>query len=124
MERITNVSVAALTARLVTQMTEDGFSPSATENVISLAAQLSDFMELRAVVTYDERAGKAFLEDRSRHVAKSLFSIFPRIVCAAHFQPCRAVFDLEMHPVFLEPDALFGKKSAVKPAHFVILNKL
>ena len=41
------------------------------ENVISLAAQLSDFMEVRAVVTYDERAGEAFLEDRSRHVPKT-----------------------------------------------------
>ena len=76
MERIDNASVAALTARLVKRMTEDGYSPSATENVISLAAQLSDFMEVRAVVTYDERAGEAFLEDRSRHVPKSLFSIF------------------------------------------------
>ena len=71
MERIANASVAALTARLVTQMTEDGYSPSATENVISLAAQLSDFMEVRAVVTYDEQAGEAFLEDRSHHVAKT-----------------------------------------------------
>ena len=41
------------------------------ENVISLAAQLSDFMEVRAVVTYDERAGEAFLEERSRHVPKT-----------------------------------------------------
>ena len=71
MERIANASVAALTARLVTQMTKDGYSPSATENVILLAAQLSDFMEVRAVVTYDEQAGEAFLEDRSRHVAKT-----------------------------------------------------
>ena len=71
MERIANASVAALTARLVTQMTEDGYSPSATENVISLAAQLSDFMGGCAVMTYDERTGEAFLKDRFRHVAKT-----------------------------------------------------
>ena len=71
MERIANASVAAVTARLVKQMAEDGYSPSAMENVISLAAQLSDFMEARAVMTYDERTGEAFLEDRSRHVAKT-----------------------------------------------------
>ena len=71
MERIANASVAALMARLVTQMTEDGYSPSATESVISLAAQLSDFMEILAVMTYDERTGEAFLQDRSRHVAKT-----------------------------------------------------
>lgn len=72
MENVPNASVAALTDCLVSQMTVDGYSSSATEKVISLATQLSNFMEIRAVVTYDEWVGEAFLEDRSRYAAKTV----------------------------------------------------
>ena len=33
-------------------------------------------------------------------------------------------FYIEIYPIFMESDALFDKKSALKPAHFMILNRL